>query len=187
MTRLASLLSAADGVVSSTRNQTEGDHLVPRAKVEALRDAALNYTRSGIVATTPENRGLWRKRQRPEGPRPVRSIRLPKKLRALVSAAAEQSGNNFRREIAQRLFASFAPSTWLPIDQAPRDGRKVWLWVVMPAGAEYAVAVGSPEGWASPDVARWNEVRGDWDSAIAGTPTHFMHVVPPMAPIGETR
>lgn len=46
MSLLDALLAAAGSVVFATRNQTEGDCLVPREKVDELREALAAYEAS---------------------------------------------------------------------------------------------------------------------------------------------
>lgn len=60
-------------------------------------------------------------------------------------------------------------SKFQPMETAPRDGQAILVMVQEPAGSEYAVAIGNPEGWAHVAEARWSGER--WEYYVQGEAT----------------
>lgn len=232
MSRLGALLSAVGSVVFATRNQTEGDYLVPREKVEELRGAALAFERAAMAPETSQPTGqtyeittisdLVRIPDTEVMVRAVvnltRALIYTRRLADLVADNADGvlgtslvvpepmtwtddgiDGVDISIADGDEVLGTFSArraeggdqtsslaDAWLPIDQAPRDGTKVWLWIVMPAEGALLPNEDGTFGWGEPDVGRWNEALLQWEHSIAGNPTHFMHVVPPTAPLENT-
>ena len=70
-------------------------------------------------------------------------------------------------------------SDWQTIESAPKDGTWILLFVTEPAGSDYAIATGEPEGWSHIDVGRWHDDVGEFERVHAGEPTHWMPLPPP--------
>jgi len=68
---------------------------------------------------------------------------------------------------------------WSPIESAPKDGRKVVLWIVMPDDDPYVVSVCEGRGWSEADIGWWDDTRQRWDATIGGTPTHWQPLPEP--------
>jgi hypothetical protein len=59
------------------------------------------------------------------------------------------------------------PSEFHSMSTAPKDGRLVLMKIQEPAGGDYAVASGNPDGWEYVAEGRW---ENGWQFPIRGEP-----------------